>query len=220
MSDVVMIQPERSAIGALPILEIALGGAPRGLVLLLCDRGGLDHDATEVMNRLAEHGYESLAAEAEGESLEPLLERADERGWTEEQVGLVGFGVGGYAVLQAAAELRFGAAVSLSPAGALGVVDALRTPWLGLFGAEDPGVRADEVDALATRLATGSDVYSQVVIYPGVGADFYRHHGDGLSYAASYDGWQRTMEWLELRVAPRLTPLAEQWRRRKAAASA
>ncbi|MEU0466086.1 MULTISPECIES: dienelactone hydrolase family protein [Amycolatopsis] len=219
MSDVVMIRPARSAIGTLPVLEIALGGAPRGLVVLLCGPGGLDRDATEVMNRLAEHGYETLAAEARGRVLEPLVQRAAERGWTGDQIGLLGLGRGGRAVLDAAAEWCFGAAVSLSPSGPLAGVAAVRTPWLGLFGAEDPGVSAEEVRALGARLAAGTDVYSQVVTYPGVGADFHRRQGDGVSYAASYDGWQRAIEWLELRVAPRLTPLAEQWRRRRAAVS-
>ncbi|MGH3431817.1 MAG: dienelactone hydrolase family protein [Thermocrispum sp.] len=212
MNDVVMIKPTRSAIGERPVLEIALGGAPRGLVLLLCDDGGLERDATEVMNRLAEHGFESLAAEVG--PLAPLVERATERDWSQEQIGLVGLGAGGLAVLQAAADLRLGAAVSLSPAGSLSDVGAVVTPWLGLFGAQDPGATADGVRALADRLRAGSDVYTRVVSYPGVGREFYHRSGDGVSYAASYDGWQRTMEWLELRVAPRLTPLAERWRRR------
>lgn len=225
MNEMVVIQPTRSTVGAQPVLEIALPGVPRGLVLLLCDRGGLERDATEVMNRLAEHGFESLAAEAHGpDLLQPLLARSAERGWEPEQIGMVGLGVGGRAVLEAATELRLGAAVSFSPTGEHGVADdptrALVTPWLGMFGADDPAVSAEVVGDLAGRLSTESDVYSSVVTYPGVGRDFYRHHDDGVSYAASYDGWQRAVEWLELRVAPRLTPLAERWRRRKTAVSA
>ena len=42
----------------------------------------------------------------------------------------------------------------------------------------------------------------------GKGRDFYDRTEDGVSYAASYDGWQRTVEWLNARVAPMLTPLA------------
>ena len=66
--------------------------------------------------------------------------------------------------------------------------------------------------------AAGSS-YSQVVTYPGVGEDFHRRSENGISFAASYDGWQRTVEWLLARVASRLTPLAQAWRDREAAAT-
>ncbi|MET8427909.1 dienelactone hydrolase family protein [Nocardia sp. NPDC004860] len=235
MNDTVLIPPARSTVAVatatVPVLEISLGSIPQGFVLVLCDRGGLDRDADVVMNLLAEHGYESLAVEAGPARVRPelLVECAAERGWADEQIGMVGLGSGGRAVLSAAAEFRFGAAVSMSPtvdpdtgspASLADFEGAMRTPWLGLFGAVDPDVAIADVDALANRLRTGSEVFTHTVIYPGVGRDFYRGGSTGLGYAASYDGWQRTIEWLVARVAPRLTPRAERWSRRRTALSA
>ena len=36
---------------------------PRGAAAILCDTGGLDGVAVEAVNRLAEHGYETVAIE-------------------------------------------------------------------------------------------------------------------------------------------------------------
>jgi len=232
MNDV-LIRPTQSVLGLhgrnFPTLEISLGGTPNGLVLLACDRGDLLGGTTEIMNRLAEHGYESLAAEVPreeaGATLDVLFTRAEERGWTAEQTGMVGWGSGGRIVLDATAERAFGAAVSLSPAlrsvdsgNAVGLEEfsgRVATPWLGMFGADDPTAPESSVANLRAVLGTGSDVHTATVIYPGVGDGFYRHGNDGIGYAAWYDGWQRTLEWLEARIAPRLTPFAQQWRQRR-----
>jgi carboxymethylenebutenolidase len=225
MSDLVLIEPTAASMrtrgGAVPVREIALGGAPRGLVCLLHDAATPAIDVVEAMNRLALEGFESLAATASCCSTQDLLGRAAERGWEPEQVGMVGVGDGGTAVLAAARECGFGAAVSFSPAPDVDDVrrsPALRTPWLGLFGAE-AGLPAAEVRSLARTLDDGSDVFSRVVVYPGVGRDFHRSAESGISYAASYDGWQRAVEWLNARVAARLTPLAAAWRERHPAPS-
>ncbi|MDJ0490698.1 dienelactone hydrolase family protein [Rhodococcus qingshengii] len=231
MNDV-LIRPTQSVLRLhgrnFPTLEISLGGTPKGIVLLACDGGDLLGGTTEVMNRLAEHGYESLAAEIPLEDasarLSVLFARAEERGWTAEQTGMLGWGSGGRIVLDAITEKAFGAAVSLSPA--LRSDDSgnsvaqeefsgrVATPWLGMFGADDPAAPESSVANLRAVLGGGSDVHAVAVIYPGVGDGFYRHGNDGVGYAAWYDSWQRTIEWLEARIAPRLTPLAQQWRQR------
>ncbi|MCW2779054.1 MAG: hypothetical protein JWN17_2779 [Frankiales bacterium] len=235
MSQALRIEPVEGTMtagdGEHRVLEISLPGVPRGLVVLLCDDGGLAGHAGEVLNDLAHHGYESLAVEVAGDgrgplppdavlvALQALLARAAERGWSPEQVGVLGVGSGGLQALVAAALFELGAVVSLSPTrrgGAVAlpdVVATVRTPWLGLFGADDPSAPVEEVRALGRRLEGASDVFTAVVRYPGVGRDWYRSDtSDGVSYAASYDGWERVFEWLGARVAPRLTPLAEQWR--------
>lgn len=218
MSDLVLIEPTATSIptpgGDVPVREITLGGAPRGLVCLLHDPDTPAIDVVEAMNRFALEGYESLAVSAATCSTQDLLGRAAARGWEPEQVGMVGLGDGGTAVLAAARETGFAAAVSFSPAPDVDDVHrspTLRTPWLGLFAAE-AGPPAAEVRSLAHALDDGSDVFSHVVVYPGVGRDFHRSAESGLSYAASYDGWQRAVEWLNARVAARLTPLARAWR--------
>lgn len=235
MDDLVRIDPAKGSLttsqGEVAVLEIELGGCPRGLVLLLCDAQGLGHEASETMNRLAEQGYETLAAGVPmagvGELVGVMIDRGKSRGWVAEQIAILGVGVGGRAALSAATDVELAAAVSVSPtsdslAGPVAaeplpdIVDVLRTPWLGLFGEHDAAVATEELEALRFKLDARSDVFSQVVRYPGVGRDFHEQSADGVSYAASYDGWQRVMEWLNARVAPRLTPLAIAWRDRHA----
>ncbi|MBD0023562.1 hydrolase [Gordonia pseudamarae] len=225
MADV-LIDPIRSTVGIDSVerttLEVPLGGIPGGTVVVLCEPGTLECYGPEVMNRLAEHGFESLAAEttlAGGPAVvSALLRRAAERGWSPEQVGMVGLGIGGRVVLDAATQMEFGAAVSMSATEPGTVPGPLATPWLGLFGRDDPGVCPRSLAALSSALNDDSNTFSQIVSYAGAGRHFYSHgDDDGRGYAAWYDGWQRTTEWLAARVAPRLTPLALQWRARNRA---
>lgn len=233
MNDV-LIQPTSTMLDRggreFPVLEIVLGGTPRGIILLVCDMGDLSVSAGEIMNRFAEHGYESLAAEATSAhslpTLDALFARAAARGWTAEQTGMVGLGTGGLTVLDAAVRRSFAAAVSFSPTDpndadtAPGVAverfsAGVATPWLGLFGADDPGAPAHWIANLESALDRNCEIHTATVRYPGCGRELYRHGNDGPGYAAWYDGWQRTVEWLGARVAPRPTPLATQWRARR-----
>jgi carboxymethylenebutenolidase len=203
--------------GALRVAEIRLGGVPRGAAIVLCDAGALDRDAADAMNGLAEHGYESIAADltrtgpvTDDDALRDVglvLDHLGERGWSAEQIGLVGYGFGGGIALLAAAEFGLGAAVSVAPVGAPEPLP-VRTPWLGIFGDGGPW-------SLGETLASRSPVYTELVSYPGVTGEFYRGSSEAPAHAASFDSWQRTVEWLNLRVVPRLTPLAEAWRMRQ-----
>ncbi|TWH00856.1 dienelactone hydrolase family protein [Nocardioides sp. J9] len=220
MSDVIMIEPRTQELGnGVVAREIQLGGTPRGLVVLLTDATVADGEVVEVMNNLAVEGLETLAVPA-GPGVADLVEaRAAVRDWYGDQVGVVGIGEGATAALEMAQRRRLGAVVGISPAPDVAAVEAdpaLLTPWLGLLGEDAADLSAAEVSRLRRALDRGSDVHSQVVVYPGVGADFHRRSEDGVSFAASYDGWQRTVEWLLARVAPRLTPLALAWRERQA----
>ncbi|KRB76080.1 hypothetical protein ASE01_13690 [Nocardioides sp. Root190] len=216
MSDVILIQPTHIELAAgVPALEVRLGGTQRGLIVLLIDEQTPEVEAVEAMNTFAMEGFESLALTAAADAGQRARTWAGAAGWGPEQVGVVGIGAGATLALDLARSRAFGAAVSISPApdvAAVAASPALRTPWLGLFGAETKDLSAAEIDRLRQVLDDGSDVFSQVVTYPRVGADFHRRTEDGISFSASYDGWQRTVEWLLARVASRLTPLAVQWR--------
>jgi carboxymethylenebutenolidase len=231
----VHIEPDTSEVvlgsSTVPARTLWLGGIPRGAVLLLLDAETTDFDPAEAMNELAAHGYESLAAvdrtDVDDVSrlglVDSLATRLGERGWTGEQIGLVGFGSGGRTALLAAAARTFGGAVSVAPRGIstllgeperLGAGAGLRTPWLGMFGTDDaPTTR----DALSAALGPDSPVYTELVHYPGVSGDFYRDSHRPLAHAAAFDSWQRIVEWLNARVVPRPTPLAEAWRARQLA---
>jgi carboxymethylenebutenolidase len=215
----------------LGVATVALGGVPRGAVVLLSGAGGLRHvEVVDAVNELAEHGYESVAAdlgpdpaEDDGVALEhlrTLLDRLAARGWDLDQIGVVGYGSGGRAALLAAAAMELGAAVSVRPVLPAGLgarpVDPLRTPWLGLFGALDERTPPGSVAGFGEALAAGSPVFTQVVSYPGVTGEFVHDGLHPLTHAAAYDSWQRTVEWLNARVVPRPTPLARAWNERRA----
>lgn len=225
VEELVRIAPDRSQVavaagGVLELAEIRLPGVPRGLVLLLLPVGGLEDEAAELMNRLAGHGYESMAIEAHPPpgAIAALLARAAERGWTSEQLGVVGVCEGAELALRTATEQHLGAAVSISPrltalpAQPQQLAQALRTPWLCLVGGSDPDAPRAVARALAGALDEQAPVHGVVVTYPSAGAGFHRELGDGRSYDASYDAWERTVEWLEARVVPRLSPRAAAWR--------
>ncbi len=223
MSDVILIQPTRTPLAdGVEALEVRLGGTQRGLIILLTDETTPEVEVFEAMNTFAMEGFESLAV-AVSPDIEVLAEaRARMCGWSAEQTGIVGIGAGGTLALDLARRRTFGAAVSISPVPDVAAVAAdpvLCTPWLGLFGADAGDVTTSDLVRLQNVLDDGSDVFSRVVVYPGVGVDFHRRTEDGISFSASYDGWQRTVEWLLARVAARLTPLAVSWRERQETAS-
>ncbi|GGS20545.1 carboxymethylenebutenolidase [Streptomyces humidus] len=213
----------------LPVARIELGGVPRGAAIVLCAAGALERDAGEVMNGLAEKGYESVAVDLSPGTgavsdrdllgdVSVLMGLLGERGWSSEQVGLVGYGFGGRTALLAAAEFEVGAAVSVG-APLIRATRPVKTPWLGLFGRQDPAAPPEAVACLRARLRD-SPVHTEVVTYPGVARDFRFDAREAQAHAASFDVWQRTVEWLELRVAPRLTAVAQKWQTHTASGAA
>jgi carboxymethylenebutenolidase len=239
METIVRIRPSVSDLASagrtIRVAEIELGGVPRGAVIVLWDRGRLDLSAEEIMNGLAEHGYESIAAEllpTDGQAhsdrdltrdVAAILGRLSVRGWNPEQVGVLGYGFGGRVALLAATEFALGASISVNPTGIghsateglaplLEELSPALTPWVGMFGEREDATPGKDVRQLDRALWATSPAYTETVTYPGVTGDFYRNSTAAVAHAAAYDSWQRVMEWLNGHVAPRPTPLAEAWR--------
>jgi len=80
--------------------------------------------------------------------------------------------------------------------------EALRpigAPILGLFGAEDKGIKVESVkafDAALMRLQKNHEVH----IYPGVGHAFANPTGTNYNAVAAEDAWRRTLEFLKLHL--------------------
>ena len=241
MTPAVWITPRRdrlaTVLGTVDIAQVDLGGIPRGAVLVMSADRDFEGEAAPILNDLAVHGYESVAADmtaTEGtdaaliEVVAELVHHLGMRGWQSEQIGVIGYGRSGRLALLACSHFGLGAAVSISPSQLFTSDDhrspdiselasRVRTPWLGMYGDNDPAVTESACVELDRALRHYAPAYTQVVRYAGVGGDFYRKSSESLEIAASYDHWQRTVEWLNLHVAPRLTPLAEAWRQRRAA---
>lgn len=217
MGTVIRIRPDVStaptADGPLPVMEIVLGGTPRGAVLMLCDAGSLEHAAADVLNGLAEHGYSALAAEPRpagagglGPDAVALLARLREQGWVDAQIGVVGYGSGAATALAVATRVPVGAAVGLAASPlAVPARAVLQAPWLGMYSG------GGQHDASLRAWLDRQSVYSRLVTYPGTADTCYRTPGRTEDRVAAFDAWQRTVEWLNLRVEPRPTPLAERW---------
>lgn len=207
--------------------EIRLGASPRGSCIVVTDASSTRGDDDEVMNVLAVHGYESIgltARSAPGDDdgragILAAAEHLDARERVRDNVGLLGVGAGARTVLRSAG-LRFAAAVSMSPTEGYDArvartwlrtasAQPVRTPWLGLFADPGGGGLRPAIDDFGDALDRISPVCVHTVTYGGVAAGFHRDTGGSAVHAASFDAWQRAIEWFNLQVAPCLTDVAK-----------
>ena len=123
------------------------------------------------------------------------------------RVGTVGFCFGGRVTFLTAARRTLGAAVGFYGGGIVTsrfpqippLVDeaaSLQTPWLGLFGDDDPSIPVDDVERLREALKT-APVEAEVVRYAGAGHGFFRDVSDDFRAEASADAWQRLQDWFD-----------------------
>lgn len=232
MSNDVRIAPEVSTVAVagvtVRVSALLLGGVPRGAAVIVAGPDGLGPvEVADTMNALAQHGYESILSEPAGsrhdddfarELIQHLVDRVAARGWTHEQVGVIGYGQGARAALIAGSEATFGAAISV-PRDArelLGTdpILALRTPWLGITGLGSHSDFPEELSVYQDNVEAASTEHTSLIAYPGVGHCLH-DSVEALVHQAAFDTWQRTAEWLNVHVAPRPTPLAEAWQQRQ-----
>ena len=93
-----------------------------------------------------------------------------------------------------------GATSELQPAHPIGVVDRLKAPVLGLYGAADAGIPVASVDAMKAALAASKNAAAQkssFVVYPGAGHAFHADYRPSYQREAAEDGWKRCLAWLE-----------------------
>ena len=118
-----------------------------------------------------------------------------------EQVGVLGFCMGGGLALQAALNDagtgRYGAAIAfygspLTPEQAATV----KTPILGLYGADDGGIKAADVKAMQDAL-TKAGVDNSFTIYEGAPHAFFNDTRESYRPEAAADAWKQTLAWLQ-----------------------
>ncbi len=73
-------------------------------------------------------------------------------------------------------------------------------PILGLFGADDSGIKVDSVRAFETSLERLRKNF-EIHIYPGVGHAFANPTGTNYNSAAAEDAWRRTLEFFDLHLS-------------------
>jgi carboxymethylenebutenolidase len=140
------------------------------------------------------------------------LDLLHRRGFADASIGVVGFCWGGRATFLIAAQRGLGASVGFYGGGIatpsrLGGFPALidqaatlKTPWLGLFGDQDPSIPVEDVEAVRKALVA-APVDTEVVRYPDAGHGFHCDaRPDSFHEPSAQDGWGRALTWFESHI--------------------
>jgi carboxymethylenebutenolidase len=229
-----------TADGPMALYEAVPDEPARGAVVVIQEAFGVNDHIKDVTRRFASAGYHAVApelfhrsgggtvdysdfaaarphfAKLTDESILADVDYAFDHlrgdGWNDEQIGIVGFCVGGRITFLVAAHRNIGAAVGFYGGGIVTarfpqfppLIDqspTLATPWLGLFGDEDKGIPVADVEALRARLAEAK-VATDIVRYPDAEHGFHCDARPSYHAEAAADGWQRTLDWFDRHLAP------------------
>ena len=131
---------------------------------------------------------------------------AEHNGGDAAKLAVTGFCWGGRIVwLYAAHNSRLKAAVAwygrltgdkdaLHPQQPIELVKSLKVPVLGLYGGEDQGIPAKDVEALRAELKAAKS-RSEIVIYPDAGHGFHADYRPSYRQGPAEDGWKRLLQW-------------------------
>ncbi|MGD0881759.1 MAG: dienelactone hydrolase family protein [Acidimicrobiales bacterium] len=222
--------------GPMPVFEALPDGAARGAVIVIQEAFGVNDHIEDVTRRFADAGYHAVAPHlfhrtgdgAYGyddfsvvlphmmaltdtgllSDVEATVDHLHGSGWTDRQIGIVGFCMGGRVTFLAAGHLALGAAVGFYGGGIvngrteempslLPLVPSMRTPWLGLFGDADASIPVEDVERLRHELNSSADVDTAIVRYPDAEHGFHCDARPSYNEEAATDGWARTLEWLD-----------------------
>ena len=75
-------------------------------------------------------------------------------------------------------------------------VAQLKTPILGLYGAQDAGISVASVEQMRAALALGYS-HSHIHLYPNSGHAFYADYRPSFNAVDAADSWQRGINWLQ-----------------------
>jgi carboxymethylenebutenolidase len=191
-------------------------------VVVLQEWWGLNEHIKDVTRRIANEGYVALAPDLYkgqvatepdearklvmeldmaaavdeiGSAIDHLLSQESVAGDT---AGIVGFCMGGrLALMSALADENVGATVAfygqpLTSAEAANV----KSPVLGLYGADDSGIPVADVNAMAEAL-TAAGIPNEVQVYAGAPHAFFNDTRQSYRPDAAADAWQRMLAWFE-----------------------
>jgi carboxymethylenebutenolidase len=90
----------------------------------------------------------------------------------------------------------------LHPKHPLDVVESLKAPVLGLYGAEDMGIPNDTVEKMQAKLKEAKQP-SEIVLYPKTPHGFHADYRPSYRKTEAEDGWKRLQAWFKQHgVAP------------------
>jgi len=225
--------------GPMRIYEARPDEDARGAIIVVQEAFGVNDHIEDVTRRFAKAGYHAVAPDLfhrSGGGTAPyddfsqvlvLFDGLDDAGllrdvdaarvalvaagWTDTQIGIVGFCMGGRVSLLASLALPLGAGVGFYGGGIVTGrfpqfppfverVSTLTVPWLGLFGDLDESIPIDDVEQLRAALAS-SPAETEVVRYPGAGHGFHCDQRPSYVQADADDAWDRTLSWFDRHLA-------------------
>jgi carboxymethylenebutenolidase len=83
---------------------------------------------------------------------------------------------------------------AIQPHNPADVADQLKCPLLGLYGAQDSGIRVSDVQT-AAELAKAAGKIVDIVVYPDAGHGFHADYRPSYVAADAADGWARMLAW-------------------------
>jgi carboxymethylenebutenolidase len=230
----------QTADGPMRVYEATPDGAARGAVIVIQEAFGVNGHIEDVTRRVAAAGYHAVAPELfhrSGEravvpyddvqqaighiqkvtndaillDVDAVIRHLHEQGFTNHQIGIVGFCMGGRVTFLVAARREIGAAVGYyggmivsSPFPGIepliGEAGTMKTPWLGIFGEEDQGIPMSDVEKL-TQALKDADVAHHVITYPGADHGFNCDDRAVYHEQAATDAWPRALAWFQLHLA-------------------
>jgi carboxymethylenebutenolidase len=229
-----------TADGPMDLYESLPDGKPLGAVIVVQEAFGVNDYIQDVTRRFAAEGYRAVAPtffhragggtasytdftkvmplfkgitdDALLMDVDAALEHLRGQGFRDDQIGIVGFCMGGRVTFLVATRRKLGAAVGFY-GGAIvtarrpgfqpliGDAAKLGTPWLGLFGDADASIPVEDVETLRETLAREAKVPTAIVRYPGAQHGFHCNVRDSYHESAAKDGWARALDWLRRHLA-------------------
>jgi carboxymethylenebutenolidase len=217
------------------LYEAVPDGTPRGAVVVIQEAFGVNPHIEDVTRRFAAAGYHAVAPDmfhrtgpgavvdygdfgsvmehfvgiGSDESIladvDATLEYLRGTGFTDSQIGLVGFCFGGRVTFLVASQRAIGAAAGFYGGGLVTArfpqfpaladrAQSLQTPWLGLFGDRDESIPVEDVETLR-KLLTDAPVEAEVVRYADAEHGFHCDARPSYNADAAADAWKRTLDW-------------------------
>jgi carboxymethylenebutenolidase len=220
--------------GDMGLYDAEQEGSAGAAVIVIQEAFGVNEHIEDVTRRFASEGYRAVAPHLFHRSGDPALGYEDiqqvmphmqavteaglmsdldatlsylaDAGFESNQVGIVGFCMGGTVAFLAATRYPLGAAVTFYGGGIasgrfgtpsqIELAPDLLAPWLGLYGDRDQSIPVDEVEALREAAAKAS-VPTEVVRYSDAEHGFHCDARSSFHQASSQDAWQRTLAWFQ-----------------------
>ena len=201
------------------------GQQPQPAVIVIQEWWGLNEHIKDVARRFAEAGYVALApdlyhgqvttepdearklamelgmGDAVGE-IQAAMAYLRDQDFTTDQIGIIGFCMGGGLVLQtAAADDSVGAAIPFygQPVGAA-EAQQISAPVLSFLGTQDR-ISAANYEAMHDAFAANG-IPNHFQLYEGAQHAFFNDTRDSYAPEAADDAWMRTLSWFDEYLSP------------------